>query len=68
MPYMLSESEMKESGVPVFKTMQGIIQNTEDIYLYLFEMDERLKKLEKENENLKEKNEQLKQIINSIKN
>ena len=31
-------------------------------------MDERLKKLEKENENLKEKNEQLKQIINSIKN
>ncbi len=44
MTYMLSESKMKESGVLVFKTMQGIIQNTEDIYLNLFEMDERLKK------------------------
>jgi hypothetical protein len=44
MPYMLSQSEMKESGMPVLKTMQCIIQNTEDIYLYLFEMDERLKK------------------------
>ena len=33
MPYMLSESEMKESGMPVLYTMQGIILNREDIYV-----------------------------------
>ncbi|MDD2636192.1 MAG: hypothetical protein PHW82_11935, partial [Bacteroidales bacterium] len=68
MPYLLSEEEMKQNGVPVFKTMQGIIQNTEEIYLYLFEMDKRLNELEKENEYLKEKIVQLTQKINLIKN
>lgn len=38
--------------------------NTEEIYLYLFKMDEKLKKLENENKNLKEKIEQLIQMIN----
>ncbi len=68
MPYMLPESEMVESGVPVFKTMQGLMQNTEEIYLYLFEMDERLKELEKENQELKENNKELMQEIKAMKN
>ncbi|MDD2636190.1 MAG: hypothetical protein PHW82_11925 [Bacteroidales bacterium] len=68
MPYLLSEEEMKESGVPVFHTMQGLIQNTEEIYLYLFEMNERLKILERENQKLKEQNKELIDGINTIKN
>lgn len=38
--------------------------NTEKIYLYLFEIDEKLKNLDNENKNLKEKIEQLIQMIN----
>jgi len=59
---------MKQNGVPVFKTMRGIIQNTEEIYLYIFQMDDRLNELEKQNGYLKEKIEQLTQKINLIKN
>ncbi|MFO7789977.1 MAG: hypothetical protein R6V32_05340, partial [Bacteroidales bacterium] len=68
MPYLLSEDDMKESGVPMFQTMQGIIQYTEEIYLYLFEMDERLKELEEENQKLKENNKELMQEIKAMKN
>lgn len=64
LPYIFSEDNIKKNGAPVYQTINRLVMNTEEIYLYLFKMDEKLKKLENENKNLKEKIEQLIQMIN----
>jgi hypothetical protein len=68
MPYMLSEAKMIENGAPMFETVRGVVQNTEEIYLYLFELDERLNKLEEDNKQLKQENEKLKTSLQNLLN
>jgi hypothetical protein len=68
MPYMKSEAEIQENGAPVFETLKGTVQNVEEIYLYLFEINERLEKIEAENHKLKQENQELKNVLRSISN
>lgn len=55
LPYILPEAEIANSGVPVSETMRGILQNVEELYLYMEIMEQRIKQLEEENIELKRK-------------
>ena len=39
LPYMLSAKEVESNGAPLTKVMTGILQNTEELTLYLFELN-----------------------------
>jgi hypothetical protein len=54
LPYLLPETEIVSSGVPVAETMRGILQNVEELYLYMEIMEQRIKQLEEENARLKQ--------------
>ncbi len=53
LPYILSESEILEEGIPVSETITGLLRNVEELYLYIEKLEQRITLLEKENENLK---------------
>lgn len=55
LPYMLSAKEVESNGASLTKVMTGILQNTEELTLYLFELNKKVEKLSMENAELKEK-------------
>ncbi len=59
LPYMKSAQEMEANGIDVSETMLGILHNTEDHELYLYNHDERIEKLEKENRELRKMIEEM---------
>ncbi len=54
LPNILPESEIFEKGVPVSQTLKGILQNVEEMYLYMEKLENRLKEVERENFKLKQ--------------
>lgn len=63
LPYMISakEVEVNDGNAPVGEMMKGILQNTEEITLYLIDLNKKVEALAKENETLKTE-------LNTIKN
>jgi hypothetical protein len=62
LPNIRPESEILENGVPISETLKGLLQNVEEMYLYMDEMqttmtelNEKLRQLEAENKALKAK-------------
>ena len=53
LPNILPESEILENGVPVTKTLKGLLQNVEEMYLYLELLENRLNEIEEENSRLR---------------
>ncbi|MGB4790787.1 MAG: hypothetical protein WBH46_04330 [Bacteroidales bacterium] len=54
LPFIPSSTDIKDNGMPVYETIKGIIQNIEELYLYMEQMERRIEQLEEENHNLKE--------------
>lgn len=54
LPWIMPEKQVIEQGVSVSETIKGVLQNVEEIYLYMEQMQERIKKLEEENHLLKQ--------------
>ena len=54
LPNIKSAKEMQESGMDISRTTESLLQNIEEHELYIQDMNERMEKLEKENEWLKE--------------
>jgi len=54
LPNVPSETQVAEEGIPVTETMRGILQNVEELYLYMEIMQERIQQLEEENKKLLE--------------
>ncbi len=54
LPNVPSEKEVTERGIPVTETVSGILQNVEELYLYMEQMEIRLKQLEEENRQLRQ--------------
>lgn len=59
LPYIASEKEILENGADLGQAVTGILQNTEELNLYLFQLNDKIEALIKENSELKER---LKQI------
>jgi hypothetical protein len=53
LPYILSKNEINANGLPISETMNGIVRNVEELYLYMEQMEQRIQQLEKENQELK---------------
>ncbi len=53
LPYLKSESEILEKGIPMSETLIGILQNVEELYLYLELLEQKVSTLEQENTKLK---------------
>jgi hypothetical protein len=53
LPYIKPEEEILNSGVPISETLTGLLQNVEELYLYIEQLENRIKTLEEENKNLK---------------
>ncbi len=55
LPYMKPEKSVTENGIQITETMKGLLQNIEELYLYIEILNERINKLENENQQLKQK-------------
>lgn len=55
LPYMASEEKVTTDGVDVNDAITGLLHNTEDITLYLLQMNKRLEALQQENQELKKR-------------
>ncbi len=53
LPYIKAEAEIYNSGVPVSETLSGLLHNMEELYLYVEQLENRIKLLEEENKALK---------------
>lgn len=53
LPYLKPEAEIYENGIPVSETLNGLLRNIEEMYLYIEELENRITALELENKNLK---------------
>jgi hypothetical protein len=53
LPYIKSESEIMENGMPVTETITGLLRNVEELYLYVEKLERRIDELEEENQSLK---------------
>lgn len=53
LPYVKAEEDIYNSGVPVSETLSGMLRNIEELYLYVEELENRIKLLEEENKALK---------------
>lgn len=53
LPHLLSAKEVENQGVPVELVMEGILQNTEELTLYLIDLSKQIEDLKKENQSLK---------------
>lgn len=49
LPWIKSENHVVEQGVSVSETIKGLLQNVEEMYLYMEQMQDRIENLEKEN-------------------
>lgn len=56
LPWIKSENHVVEQGVSVSETIKGLLQNVEEMYLYMEIMEKRIKQLEEENKVLKQQN------------
>ena len=54
LPYILPEKQILEDGAPMGSTITGLLQNTEELYLYLFQLNEKIQSLENENKDFKQ--------------
>ncbi|MGC9332299.1 MAG: hypothetical protein ACP5DZ_10565, partial [Bacteroidales bacterium] len=60
LPYLLPGSIMENEGIPVSETINGLIKNVEELYLYLDDAKKEIKQLAEEITELKKENESLK--------
>ena len=63
LPYIKPAKEMQEEGADVGETMMGMLQNVEELNLYLFELTKKMDYLEAQLLNVKKENEALKQQL-----
>lgn len=56
LPWIMPEKKVIEEGVSVSETIKGLLQNVEEMYLYMEIMEKRIKQLEEENKALKQQN------------
>ncbi len=69
LPHMISAKEVEaEGGAPVGKVINGILQNTEELTLYLFEVNKKMDALMLYLNELKKENETLKIELGNSKN
>lgn len=55
LPYIASGKEVQENGANLGQAVVGILRNTEELNLYVFEMNKRLDQLKSENSELKKR-------------
>jgi hypothetical protein len=55
LPYIESAENIIKNGANLGESVSGVLQNTEEITLYIIEINKRIELLEKENKILKEK-------------
>ena len=67
MPYMKSAKENGDN-IGLGETLTGLTQNVEDHDHYLFQHDDRIEKLEKDNMELKKKNKELEKRLEKLEN
>jgi len=53
LPNIKPASDVIQNGIPISETVKGLLQNIEELYLYLDKMETRIKQLEEENKLLK---------------
>jgi hypothetical protein len=53
LPYIKNEADILDNGVSVSETLNGLLHNMEEMYLYIEQLEKRIKLLEEENANLK---------------
>ena len=52
LPYVLPQEKITDEGIPMSETLTGILQNVEELYLYIEQLENRIKVLEDENKKL----------------
>jgi hypothetical protein len=65
--FLLSASEIQENGVPIVKTVAGIVQNTEENSLDIIDLYKKFELMDKKIVSLKEENDQLKAELEGLK-
>jgi len=55
LPYLPSENEIYQNGIPINETITGLLRNVEEMYLYIQDLEKRIDILEEENQQLKAK-------------
>ncbi|MEJ5266388.1 MAG: hypothetical protein WHW07_01100 [Bacteroidales bacterium] len=55
LPYLKPEKSVTENGIQITETIKGLLQNIEELYLYIEILNERINNLENENQDLKQK-------------
>lgn len=53
LPYLSKEEDVLNNGISVSETLNGLLQNVEEMYLYIEQLENRIKTLEEENSKLK---------------
>ncbi len=53
LPNIKPASDVIQNGIPISETVKGLLQNIEELYLYMDKMEARIKQLEEENKSLK---------------
>ncbi|MGC9332008.1 MAG: hypothetical protein ACP5DZ_09075, partial [Bacteroidales bacterium] len=64
LPYLLPGATMENEGMPISETINGLIKNVEELYLYLDDAKKEIKQLAEEITELKKENESLKSYKN----
>jgi len=64
LPNIYSESEILENGIPVSETLQGLLQNIEEMYLYMDQMQNTIDDLNKKLIKIESENIELRAKIN----
>jgi len=67
LPEIPSEAEVKEEGIAVGEMNAKLLQKIEELTLYVIEQNKRLESVEKENQQIKIKNQNLEKQIQEIK-
>ncbi|MEA1873462.1 MAG: hypothetical protein U9N51_03405 [Bacteroidota bacterium] len=60
LPYILPGAIMENEGMPISETINGLIKNVEELYLYLDDAKKEIKQLEEELNKVKKENKSLK--------